>query len=539
MVNNVLELWKSDGIEPYEAGRMVCSFLDTATTSYGRATHYNTREQQAAAEMKVHDHLFQMCRDLYSVLLLLPGTTDHARQIGVRSLLSVPRDGQGMFLDAQLEREVLSYLIGQLPPQRMLKLFDSFRGRGGQRANNARTRKLVLSTLLSSNRLELWSVKYRQRLARVLRHVWGERRASIIGSICAKIMRGMGISSMERSILREHVVRFKGSNSEEYVIECLGFIYGSREVLSLTLFKMFADSKIDLEAGSRLPTEVLEGIRSMYHPSTSKEDVLKLKAESRSFTKSERRTVQKRAKTAKVSVDMDPTEYDAVNLYLYAFECGATQEIQAALLEKARRTASAMPVHYEKVGIVVDASQSMAGDKTQHLRPLAVTLALRDMLSAASKQGTTVYCGGDFGDGVIEPQGASALVRPSGDTSLAEGLLVVLQEQPEIVYVISDGYENAPAGRFQDVLLAARGIGIDTPVFHLNPVFAGESEAVRLLCEDVRGVSTMPVRTPDALGTTMLRGLIEADPERGINLLIRNALTGCPNERLALIGGKA
>lgn len=535
MGKNALDLWKSNGIEPYEAGRLVCSFLDTATTSYGRATHYNTREQQKAAEMAVHGSLFGMCRDLYAVLLLLPGTTDHARQIGISALLASPRHGDDMFLNAQLEREVLSYLINQLPPQRVMKLFDSFRGRGDEfgarKSNNARTRKLVLSTLLSAQRLELWSVKYRQKLQRVLRHVWGERRASIIASICPKVMYGTHITHKEWEILKEHVFKFKGSNSEEYVTECIGFIFGCRDNLKLRLFRMFVESKIDLEAGAKLPTEVLEGIRSIYHPRIPKEAVLALKAKTKTFTKHEVRVVQKRAQKAEIKVEMDPRDYNAVDLYIYAFECGATQEIQAALLEKARQAASAMPVQYGNVGIVVDASQSMAGDRTQPLRPLAVTLALRDMLEAASEHGTVVYCGGEVENDVV--------VRPSGDTSLAEGLLAVLQEGPEIVYVISDGYENAPAGRFQDVLLAARGLGIQTPVFHLNPVFAGESEAVRMLCEDVTGVSTMPVQTPTALGTTMLRGLIEADPERGINLLVRNALTSCSNERLALIGGEA
>jgi len=531
-MENALDLWKSDGIEPYEAGRLVCSFLDTSTTSYGRATHYNTKEQQKAAEMTVHRSLFEMCRDLYAVLLLLPGTTDHARQIGISALLSRPRNGD-MFLNSRLEREVLAYLIGQLPPQRMMKLFDSFRGRGDEfgtkKSNNARTRKLVLWTLLSSERIELWSVKYRQKMQRILTHVWGQRRASIIGSICARIVGGYTLSRKETQIMQEHVWRFTGKNSDHYVSECIAFLFGLREGLEIPLFKMFVNSRYDLEAGAKLPTEVLEGIRSIYHPMVPKEKVLELKSKSKTFTRGERRTVQKRAKEAGLDVEMNPLDYNAVDLYLYAFECGATQEIQGALMAKAEHAAMGMPVQYEHIGIVVDASQSMAGDRTQHLRPLAVTLALRDMLEAASTHGTVVYCGGELENDVI--------VRPSGDTSLAEGLLAVLQEEPDIVYVISDGYENAPAGRFQDVLLAARELGIQTPVFHLNPVFAGESEAVRMLCEDVAGISTMPVRTPTGLGTTMLRGLIEADPERGINMLVQNALTGCDNQHLALLGG--
>jgi len=49
----------------------------------------------------------------------------------------------------------------------------------------------------------------------------------------------------------------------------------------------------------------------------------------------------------------------------------------------------------------------------------------------------------------------------------------------------------------------------------------------------------MPVRTPAALATSMLRGLLETDPETGINALVRGALRGSTIESLALIGGEA
>jgi hypothetical protein len=530
-----ITLWKSgNGIQPAEAGKRVCSFLDTATTSFGRATHYNTREEQRQAEMAVHGDLFTMSRDVYLTLLLLPGVADHARQIGIGSLLSNPRlPNADVFLDARLEREVLVHLVSHLPPPRMFKLFDAFRGRGGAfgvvKANNARTRKLILSSLIGSKRLDLWAVKYRSKMTRVLAHAWGQRRASIIGSILQKDRRRW--KSLEREIIKDHVFKFRGANQERYVVECLAFVFGKREGLTIKLLKAFVDARVDIKAGERLPTEVLEGIRSTFHKEIKPEEIIKLKAKSGTMTTHEKRTVQKRAKAAGAEVKMDPLRYDPVELYIYAFENGADEKVFNALDEKAVAAAAALPVNYRKVGIVVDGSASMAGDRTQHLRPLATTLALRDMLQKAAEQSEVVYCGGVLGDD-------QRLLKPQGDTSLAEGLLHVLGRSPEAVYVLSDGYENAPAGRFQDVLVAAREIGIETPVFHMNPVFAAEGQAVRQLTEQVEGASTMPVRSPAALATTMLRGLLETDPEVGINTLIRSALKGSTIDRLALIGGE-
>src|SRR6185369_2781064 len=84
--------WSIPGlVTPAEAGRIVVSFLDTATTSLGRATHYNSREEQQRAELLQHDALLWLDRDLYAVLLALPGVTDRARQVGIKNLLGSAR----------------------------------------------------------------------------------------------------------------------------------------------------------------------------------------------------------------------------------------------------------------------------------------------------------------------------------------------------------------------------------------------------------------------------------------------------------------
>jgi hypothetical protein len=97
-------------------------------------------------------------------------------------------------------------------------------------------------------------------------------------------------------------------------------------------------------------------------------------------------------------------------------------------------------------------------------------------------------------------------------------------EDPDSIFIISDGYENMPAGQVGDVIRLARAIGIDIPIFHLNPVFAAEAGSVRTFGEEIPGVTTMPVRSPSVMGTTMMRGIIETDPKRGIEGLIKHAL---------------
>jgi hypothetical protein len=221
---------------------------------------------------------------------------------------------------------------------------------------------------------------------------------------------------------------------------------------------------------------------------------------------------------------MDPADYDAVRLYIYACEMGLDSKIAEALDEKARKAAASFPAHYDRVGIVVDASASMSGNRTQAMRPAAAALAMRDMLQYVGESSRVHWCGGGFGE-------SDRLVQPMGDTALADTLIEALSAdpEPEAVFVISDGYENAPAGRFAEVMTHVREIGVQTPIYHLNPVFAAESRGVRELAPN-EGVPTLPVQQPSALGPTFIRGLVEAEPLRGINTLIKMALSAGPEK---------
>jgi hypothetical protein len=146
---------------------------------------------------------------------------------------------------------------------------------------------------------------------------------------------------------------------------------------------------------------------------------------------------------------------------------------------------------------------------------MATALALRDMLQYTA-HARVVHAGGAAG-------GADAmLVRPSGDTGLAEALLDLLESTPDAIFVVSDGYENRPAGRFAEVVSALRALGNTTPIYHLSPVFAAEARGVRELCPGL--VPTLPVSRPEALGLGMLRSMLEADPARGIAAFVRLAL---------------
>jgi hypothetical protein len=537
-ITRIDDVWSIVGVEPVRIADDVCAFLDMSVTSFGKATHYNSRDKQLQAEAAVHGRLFDISRDLYQILLSLPGTTDRARQIGMSALLGrKQKNGKECLLTGNMERRVLESFVKSLPPQRMLKLFDAFRGFGNEfgakKSNNARTRKLILRTILNSPRLELWTIKYRSKLQRILSHAWGRSLGSAIGAVAAKEIR----TNKEQSMLRKHVLSYLGSNCGKvevvnlnHVLQCIAFLYGERDRISddMKLLQSFINAKTNISDGLKLPAEIIEGIRSTYHKNVSASELLKMRADVGGIrTRYEKRVVQKRVKEAGGRVEINPLDYDAVELYIYAFEVGASSEILEALDKKAKDAAKLLPVSYDKLAIIVDASKSMEGSEEQPMRPLATALSIRDMLQRSAIESTVLYCGG-FADTKDMPDISSniKIVKPSYETELAQSLLDALVYEPDAVYVISDGYENSPAGRFGDVLRKVREIGIDVPVIHCNPVFASETGSVRALCEGIENVTTLPVRSSMAMGSGIIRGLIESDPRRGLNSILRIALTG-------------
>jgi len=477
-------------------------FIDAAATGTSRATFYNTREEQEAAAEAAHRELFAVDRGIYAASLALPGLTDHARQMGILRLLCSPREDQP-WMPVETETHAIHTTVEQLPTQRMLKLFGKMRS---SRINNARTRRLILSQLLGAKSFEFWVVKYRRKIASALTHAWGRRTASILQAIVAKPAEAR--SEKERRLVDRHIARFTTEKGLARVEECVRFVFGDERELTLPRLAAYRAAKRDLDRGSSLPFETLEGLRSRFHGERTSAEVLELTKSQ--LTTSQRMGLQRKASTDKVEVEFDPKRYDAVRLYVYAYEMGMTPAIEEALADKARRTAEQLAITFDHVGILLDASESMMGHDTQHRRPISVALALRDMLAASGRRASIVA-----GDGRLAA--ATQLIEPAGDTSLAAGLVTLLKQEVDVVFVLTDGYENAPAGQFAEVVRAARGMGIETPIHQFSPVFAAESQGVRTLSEQVRG---LPVSKPEAVGLGLLKVAFEADVERAVETLL-------------------
>ncbi len=495
----------------------VLSFLDAAITSTGTETYYNTREEQINALYIVHEAVFAINRGLYAAMLVLPGLLDISRQIGIEKLLKDQTgSNENSMISWQDEQKIIRYIANDIEPQRLFKLFGTLKT---NKVNNRRTRRLILTSILSSNKLEFWAVKYRKKLRTAITHAWGQKTATFVRETISK-----GITSAtnkQKTELKKLIDKFAHADGKlspenrKKVYQCVCFILDGEKKYNLELLKHYYEARDDLEKGKNLPTEVLEGIRSSFHKDYDHAKVLQLTKHKMSDRS--KMLLQKSAKKAGVEINFDPTKQNLVKLYVYALEMGINKKIRDAMDQRAKKVAASIPIRYKNVGIVVDTSASMFGSDKQKNRPLAIALTMRDILSANADNSISLATNGEFDN--------KGMIKASGETSLANTLVDVVKQEPDVVYMITDGYENAPAGRVNEVIKVMRKINIDTPIYQVTPVMASETlgkiGSTRRLSDDIE---PMPVSNPESIGLSMVRAAIGSDLEQGLKGLLNVAL---------------
>ena len=490
-----------------KAGQDVLNLMNLSGVDSNRDTHYNSKEELEKARKTLHREVFNFDRTLYGCLFCLPGVIDFSMQKAVTALLGQPRDNDNTILTSGYEDDIIKYLVNNIQPNKTLNMFVDFKE---LKINNNRSRRTALSFIFNSKNIELWSIKYRTKLQIILQHLWGTKITGVMRKILVKKDLSQ-MSEIDKKFIRKYIGKYCNNNNK--VIQCVSFILGRRTGFSLQLLNDFEAAKIDITKGAKLPIEVLEGIATTYHPKIKKADILNLVKSN--LTSKQTRLVQNVAKKAGVTIAFDPMSQPMVELYIYAFKMGLTKEIQDALIKKARIAANGMPVSYNRVGVLVDVSKSMFGSDTQPLKPISIALATRDMLCCAASKSIALTSSGVQTD-------IGTIVHPFGDTSLSEGLIELLEKEPNAVFIISDGYENTPAGRLSETLSLVRQIGCNIPVYHINPVAAAETgEGVRVL--DKR-IPVMPINKPEQLSLTMFKAALATDPINGILALVNRVI---------------
>jgi hypothetical protein len=145
-----------------------------------------------------------------------------------------------------------------------------------------------------------------------------------------------------------------------------------------------------------------------------------------------------------------------VNLY----RGGPTQELMEALERYVGRATEDMPRFDGKIAIVLDASDSTRGYGEREYCCIAQSFAFA---LAAKKCCRNLR--------VVQVGGTGLPPSPQGPTDLAGALLDALDGSPDLIAIISDGYENCHAGDLERLVEALPQANIETPVIFCHSKF--------------------------------------------------------------------
>jgi hypothetical protein len=156
---------------------------------------------------------------------------------------------------------------------------------------------------------------------------------------------------------------------------------------------------------------------------------------------------------------------DIAATLVHLYRGGKSAKLQKALKGYVEKAASELPRFDGKVALVLDASASTGSYGERQYCTLAQSIALQRVLE---KRCTNLQ--------VHTVGGSGYPPEPEGNTDLATALLDVLEGEPDVVAIVSDGYENIYPGDLERVVDALPRAGVLTPVVFCHSKFTNSDD---------------------------------------------------------------
>lgn len=428
-------------------------FVNACFSCTGQREFYNDARGQAVSIDFLHAYILGNYRRLYARTLAAGINHFNQAQIVLRLLATGKQTPPE---DRREEGALIAATLRALPPQRAYRVFDLLRER---RVNNRRTRAILREYLAGRPSLDFDAVKYRSKLRAAVAH----GHLKLAGELNPFLFRGW----------RERVYR-------------------------TPLLESFRRAHYEQASLYDLPFTVAEGL-ARQHGVPRKEFLRRIEPR---LTASERLRLQGAVarEEGALAIDLGRAPLTRLALYVLSLPLETRRqrhdELHAALQQSAARTLRRASVPLGRVAAVLDNSYSSSGSSEKRRRPLAVALASHYLLAASSREYRAWWT-----SPIEDPY--PLLVGARGQTDLCTPLLAALEWRPELIVVVSDGYDNDPPNAVSELTRVFR-TRLDparrTSIVHANPVFASELLAPRTLGLHV---PTVGVRDAEDLPTVL------------------------------------
>jgi len=446
---------------------LLSKFLNTATTGTAQGQYYVESGDELAEIKHIHAEMLESQREVYALCMMLPINDFHKHGIIINLLTkpkSIPKE-QRLY-----ENRIILSTLKRMPTNRAYKVFTILQK---NKVNNTRSRWIAKRFVLSKVfKLPFEAVKYKRWLKNLIKH--------------------------------NHLK--PSGDEQERVFEFL-FNKMKKSVTYPEIIQNYVKAKTDPAAVFKLPHSVALGFKSL-HKIKDDEFMQKIKG---TLTHQEKIRVQNVAERTGVKVATNLASYSPVQLlkYLRASEKRHPDAFNT-FMSGCQNISQGIPLHFKSIWVVVDRSASMYGVKQKKYHPIAVAEACGGVLAHLA----------DNGDDLKSMLKEKFLAPPSGDTDLATPVLAALEQNPELLVIVSDGYENKPAGLVNQIINAyLTKLHGKTGIIHLNPVFAPESHDIRKLNDKI---VTMGIRDVSQLFLVLLIALANLKKTKEIQKIMKN-----------------
>jgi hypothetical protein len=156
---------------------------------------------------------------------------------------------------------------------------------------------------------------------------------------------------------------------------------------------------------------------------------------------------------------------DLAATLVHLYRGGAALELQEALQRDVAAATAQLPRFAGTLALVLDASASARSYGDREYACLAQSVALGMVLERCCDRLIAVPVGG-----------AGPQPQPQGATDLATALLTALEQQPDLVAIVSDGYENVYPGDLARVVATLPRCGVTTPIVFCHSAFTNSDD---------------------------------------------------------------
>ena len=427
------------------------NFISAALACTGQAEFYGDAYGQAISIEFLHEYVLGNYRRMYAHCLAA-GVNDFNRARIVRNLLATSK-AAGVEQRRE-EGRLIAVALDRLPPNRVYRLFENL---AQHKLGNRRLRRIVADYLATRPDLPLHALKYRRRLARIVAHLH------------------LRLDPETSAVL------FDLARQRRY---------------TTALYESYRRAQHDERAIYELPYTVAEGIAA--RRKVPRERFLTNIAPR--LTARERLRLQGAGANIEGIAEVDLERYSLTRLAIYFLSLAPAQrrirfaELDAAMTRAAARVVARAGLRLGRVALVADNSYSASGSLAKHNRPLALALATRYLLAAAATELDARW---------TSPIGSLADLRAVGHSDLASPLLAALRGQPELLVLVSDGYDNDPPGAAGELIRVFRA-RLDpehrTALVHFNPVYDAGEYATKALDP---AMTTLGIRDVEGLPTLL------------------------------------